>query len=164
MVERLKKYMEYRKLLPSQFADMAGLPRSSFSQMLGGHLKKINSGQLKKIHSAFPDLSISWLMFGEGEMIVPSDDSNSTTMPSTERQSEINFADESDVFQTELRESSEECEDFEETEEKNTDSNAKKMLSEMLQGGIYSEKRSEKRIVKIMVFYDDNTFESFIPE
>lgn len=161
MVERLKKYMEYRNLLPSQFADMAGLPRSSYSQILGGGLKKINSNIITKLHMAFPDLSIGWLLFDEGEMIVAA---GGDSQQLENRQSEIRFVDESDVFQPAVLESSEKAEDFELTAEKSSNVELEKRLYGTLNGGFDMKEYTDRRIVKIMVFYDDNTFESFLPE
>lgn len=52
----------------SQFADNCGIPRPSMSQLLNGRNKRISDDVINKIHAAYPDLSILWLMFGEGEM------------------------------------------------------------------------------------------------
>lgn len=160
MVERLKKYMQYRNLLPSQFADMSGLPRSTFSQILGGRLKKINSDIIKKLHEAFPDLSIDWLIFGEGEMIASGERNGSAEG----RQPTIEFKDESNVFRTESQECGEDVRDFELTEDETEVEQPKKTLPDTPQGAMTMEMPHCRRIVKIMVFYDDNTFESFLPE
>ena len=69
MVERLKFYIESQGMIASQFADAIGMPRSSFSQLLTGRNKSISDATIGKIHAAFPKLSISWLLFGEGEML-----------------------------------------------------------------------------------------------
>ena len=46
MVERLKLYIEKRGLLPSQFADALGMPRSSFSQLMNGRNKSISDATI----------------------------------------------------------------------------------------------------------------------
>lgn len=160
MVERLREYMEYQNLLPSQLADKAGLPRSTFSQIMGGRLKKINSDIIKKLHEAFPDLSISWLIFGEGDMIVVGEKNNSVE----KRQPTIEFKDDSELFPTELQEGCKDAKDFELTEDENGASRSEKTLSDAPQRAVTPEMPQGRHIVKIMVFYDDNTFESFLPE
>lgn len=160
MVERLREYMKYQNLLPSQLADKAGLPRSSFSQIMGGRLKKINSDIIKKLHEAFPDLSISWLIFGEGNMIVTGEKSSSME----ERQPTMEFKDDSEVFPTESQVGCKDAKDFELTEDENEASRPEKTPSDVPQKAVAMEMPQGRHIVKIMVFYDDNTFESFLPE
>lgn len=70
LVNRLRNYMEYIGLSNTQFADRAGIPRPTLSQILSGRNKKINNELIDKLHSAFPRLSIIWLLFGEGPMDV----------------------------------------------------------------------------------------------
>lgn len=65
IIARLNEFVSQRKLSPSQFADILGIPRPSASQILSGRNKKISNEFLGKIHNAFPDLDLMWLMFGE---------------------------------------------------------------------------------------------------
>lgn len=64
--------MEFSKTAISQFADTCGIPRPTMSQILNGRNKKISDELISKIHSAYPQLSVLWLMFGEGEMLTSS--------------------------------------------------------------------------------------------
>lgn len=66
---RLKVFMDSTGLNNSQFADRCGLPRPSFSQLLSGRNKKVSDVVLTRIHDAFPQLNMLWLMFGEGDML-----------------------------------------------------------------------------------------------
>lgn len=72
---RLKGFIDSRGLSHSQFADECGIPRPSLSQILSGRNKKISDVIVGQIHKAFPSLSILWLLFNEGSMIVGSSDS-----------------------------------------------------------------------------------------
>ncbi|MCH5217259.1 MAG: helix-turn-helix transcriptional regulator [Muribaculaceae bacterium] len=65
---RLKTFIEKKGLSYSQFADMCGIPRPSLSQLLTGRNKKISDIMVGQIHNMFPELSIVWLLFGEGPM------------------------------------------------------------------------------------------------
>lgn len=69
LVNRLKHYMDSAQVTISQFADRCGIPRPTMSQLMNGRNKRISDEVIGKIHNAFPDLSILWLMFGEGEMV-----------------------------------------------------------------------------------------------
>lgn len=68
LINRLKHYMDIHQITISQFADRCGIPRPTMSQLINGRNKRISDEVINKVHSAFPDLSILWLMFGEGDM------------------------------------------------------------------------------------------------
>lgn len=68
IVNRLITFMEAHGIGSTQFADNCGIPRPSLSQLLSGRNKKISDAVIAKIHNAYPTLSILWLLFGEGQM------------------------------------------------------------------------------------------------
>ena len=70
---RLKGFIEQSGLTYSQFADKCGIPRPSLSQIISGRNKKISDVIVGQIHQAFPELSVLWLLFGEGSMIAKSE-------------------------------------------------------------------------------------------
>lgn len=65
IIARLNEFVNQRRLSSSQFADLLGIPRPSISQILSGRNKKISNEFLGKLHNAFPNLDLMWLMFGE---------------------------------------------------------------------------------------------------
>ncbi|MDE5988697.1 MAG: helix-turn-helix domain-containing protein, partial [Duncaniella sp.] len=69
LVSRLKHYLDSRQISITQFADECGIPRPTGSQLLAGRNKKVSDEIISKIHSAYPNLNIVWLMFGEGNMV-----------------------------------------------------------------------------------------------
>lgn len=69
LLNRLKAYIEHTKLPLSQFADNAGIPRPTLSQITSGRNKKISNELLVKLHKAYPQLNISWLLFGDEPML-----------------------------------------------------------------------------------------------
>lgn len=73
IVSRLKRFIEYCELSNSQFADKAGIPRPTLSQLIHGRNKSVNDLLLRKLHEGFPELNITWLLFGLGNML---EDSN----------------------------------------------------------------------------------------
>lgn len=70
VVSRLKYFMDSSGLTISQFADTCNIPRPTMSQLISGRNKRISNEIIDKIHNGFPNLSILWLMFGEGQMLV----------------------------------------------------------------------------------------------
>lgn len=70
-VSRLKLYLETRRISVTQFADECRIPRPTASQLLAGRNKKVSDEMIGKIHQCYPDVSVVWLMFGEGDMLNP---------------------------------------------------------------------------------------------
>lgn len=77
IVGRLKLFLDYLGIPVTQFADNCGIPRPTLSQLLNGRNKTVRDEIIAKIHEAYPQLSIMWLMFGEGSMVA--DDSERPT-------------------------------------------------------------------------------------
>lgn len=153
IVSRIKTFLSQKGIAYSIFADKCDIPRPTLSQLLNGRNKKVSNEVLDKIHLAYPELSIMWLMFGEGEMM-----------------SEIgkNITNE----QTSIFDESSEFEQDKPNENKNQNLIESNSVAEALQALSNnmvkkqepdSCRNNEKRIVNIMVFYSDNSFESFVP-
>lgn len=179
IVSRLKIFMTSLDMTSTQFADACRIPRPSMSQLLNGRNKKVSDEFVTKIHEAFPRLSILWLMFGEGEMdtasnIQFSEPQNGEKMATSASQS-FEFQPTADStysqnFNTNFSPNKlDSISDglFAEnitpnpsqspTEQRNTQSAAPAISS------LKIEAPSSKRITNIVVFYDDNSFESFNP-
>ena len=77
IVSRIKLFLNEYQIANSQFADKCDIPRPTISQLLNGRNKKVSDEVISKIHTAYPNLSIMWLMFGEEPMLLsPMQDDN----------------------------------------------------------------------------------------
>lgn len=72
ILSRLIKFRDYTEMSNSQFADHARIPRPTLSQFLNGRNKRLSDELATKLHEAFPNLNMMWLLFGEGSMLVDS--------------------------------------------------------------------------------------------
>lgn len=70
ILSRLIKFRDYTELSNSQFADKAGIPRPTLSQFLNGRNKRLSDDLASKLHAAYPQLNMLWLLFGEGDMLM----------------------------------------------------------------------------------------------
>ena len=157
---RLKSIIEALGLSDSQFADRASISRPTLSLILSGKNKKISDVMISQIHEAFPEISILWLLFGEGDMF----GNNEPTPP------ERNPDNENSLFQGNDRESDEQLNLVN-----------VKQLENIIQDVVnksfnYSfptlekivlktqEKPNPRKVSRITVYYDDSTFETFVPE
>lgn len=154
IVSRIKTFLSVNGIANSIFADKCDIPRPTLSQLLNGRNKKVSNEVLDKIHIAYPEMSMMWLMFGEGEMFTEIG-KNITNIPNS-------IFDENNEFETEK--------ELEENNSSVEDVNSVAMVLQSLAKNVdnkrvsrQSELKEGKRIVNIMVFYSDNSFESFVP-
>ena len=69
VIGRLKSFIDYLGYSNSQFADKAGIPRPTLSQIFHGRNKSVSDTLLRKLYESFPQLNITWLLFGQGDML-----------------------------------------------------------------------------------------------
>lgn len=152
----------------TQFADSCGIPRPSLSQILSGRNKKISDEVISKIHGAYPQLSVLWLLFGEGDMMAKQNiqfhdaqhpspagasqqpagsfmTSDEKSTPQPESDSESLFGGDELIF-----------DDDEPLHEVESTASAGSPTVQIPADG-------SKSIVNIMVFYSDNSYQSFVP-
>lgn len=155
IVSRIKTFLSENGIANSIFADKCDIPRPTLSQLLNGRNKKVSNEILDKIHIAYPELSMMWLIFGEGDMLSEIGQ-NITTPPSHQLNENEEFSN--NLFS-----------DSNNTSEKNPESMSQVLqsISRNFEKNKNNTKRDEngctKKIVNVMVFYSDNSFESFTP-
>ncbi len=178
---RLKHFIEYTGLNTTTFADKCGIPRPSFSQILTGRNQKVSNLLIGKIHDAYPDLSLYWLMFGQGEMLVQSTpvqtepefnpdapDMDKPVAPYTDVVIATSPLREQDISDNESQT---------QTRSNLSDRNLEELVYQLLDkqdemGKILRELKAEndarkncspRKVASITIFYDDSSFETFIP-
>lgn len=67
MKERIRLIQEQLGLSQVEFANKLGISPASLSSIYTGRTNPTNN-HVMAIHKAFPQINVSWLMFGEGEM------------------------------------------------------------------------------------------------
>ncbi len=180
VITRLKYFMEQMGVSVTQFADNTGIQRSSMSQILSGRNQKISIITIGKIYEAYPNLSLTWLLSGKGAMLVDGELPRVSDTPAGEGEKETVaqpsgtgqalltlFSNESVInaderatpekYATENSSKNEDKTDYpieKEEERRRQVVNVEALPSEL----------KNKRVVKIMIFYSDNTFEAFSPD
>lgn len=152
IIQRLKEFIVYTGLSSTQFADKAGIPRPTLSQMVHGRNKSVNNQVLSRLDENFPELNIMWLLFGRGAMLTDSnfeisERQNSLQEPAQPQQT-IENQNEGPSWRASVL-----C-------------SAPDMLQDKSE--VPSETRTinvdgSKRITSIIVLYSDNSFETFNP-
>lgn len=67
--DRTIKFVKFKKLQMKEFERMCGLSSGYVTSMRKGY----GSDKLKNVLAAFPELNREWLLYGEGEMLKPTD-------------------------------------------------------------------------------------------
>lgn len=178
IVERLVAYKDYTGLTNSQFADKAGIPRPTLSQFLNGRNKRLSDELTAKLHTAYPNLNVMWLLFGEGDMVNDAnieiseglnDDfsSESITQFPDNKAHETSSEPAKNMRREEpIRENPIEIPHFDRREPSEVLSEpAARRFSpnEMQAAQPFLPINPAKRIQSIMVCYSDNSFEIFTP-
>ena len=149
MKDRIKKIQEYSGLSLGVFASRTGIKSASLSHILNGR----NNPSLEvvtKIRAAFTYLSYDWMISGEGLMF-----KEEPTLPFDEN--EGFKTDENREFTTERTDDAENRKDFVLYQPQE---HSKSIEIEEIK---YIEK-PVKKIREIKIFYDDGTYETFMPQ
>lgn len=157
---RLKAIIEALGLSDSQFADRSGISRPTLSLLLSGKNKKISDVMLSQIHKAYPEVSILWLLFGEGEIFkqessLKNEGENLNENPifsgnHTNEEEQLNLVN---VNQLEKI--------IQDVVNKSFESSLSSLHELILK---INEPINLRKVSNITVYYDDSTFETFISE
>ena len=145
MKDRIRKIMELESSTPSRFAESIGIQRAAMSHILSGR-NNPSLDVMTKILERYTYVNPDWLLFGKGDMKRVSTSNDASNSPQENSIFEGNPEDDS-VYR-------------EENGDKMAVSGNKSTVVEKV---IIQEKPS-KTINKIMVFYSDNTFDTFVLE
>ena len=177
IAERLKTFIEAKGMSYSQFADTCGIPRPSLSQLLTGRNKKMSDQMVGQIHNMFPELSVLWLLFGEG----PMEDLRPEAKENPPQNEEDLYDDglfafnngpsesKKIVFSTGREASGQILAGNRLKNDQISDQSADLKIQKLqnkikeLQGQIENLQKNPRKVAHITVYYDDSTFETFYP-
>jgi transcriptional regulator with XRE-family HTH domain len=159
MEDRIKKFMDYKGISPSELADTIGVQRSNVTHVLKGR-NKPSFQFIEKMLQIYPELNAKWLLLGTGAMVDspsksrtlfdqikeepapkmahPQTEEIKVEIPITEKPSTIDL---NDLLTP-------------------TVSSEKKVSQDGLQDQFFS---SEKPIERLIVFFKDSTFKVYNP-
>ena len=141
MKGRIFQIMQSEKMTQRDFASALGISPSSLSSIFNGHTSPTNN-TVQAIHRRFPEISIAWLMFGEGEMMVGSQDEGVRSADNNQPTDDKPESNPGAPLQSLPKEG---------------DIPGQYIIRETVK---YVDK-PQRRITEIRVFYDDGTFDTF---
>ncbi|MDR1200483.1 MAG: helix-turn-helix domain-containing protein [Tannerellaceae bacterium] len=152
--ERIIEIMNYKKLSHSQFAEEVGIQRSTVSHIMKDR-NKPSIRVCEKIIDRFTDINPDWLFSGKGEMIINENRTMQGNLFSTTTTTNILEKQPGNKPNTQI------------TGENRREIGVKEPETDTKPANpptIIIEKSEPKNISKIIIYYTDNTFETFIPE
>ena len=183
--DRIEYLMNLYMLTPSQFADRTGIQRASVSHILSSR-NKPSLEVIHKIYNAFPEVDVAWLFMGKGE---PPQNPDITNVDSTEDEPAVQEDGARQPVATTLFPSLMETEGemasaaakpvrervvapqsvaqevnnvsvpaSTDVNDATNDEEARAVLDVSLKADV------SKRIKEIKIFYDNGTYETFVPE
>ncbi len=172
MKDRIRLLMQDKGMSQKSFASELCIAEATLSGIFNGRTRPTNL-TVNAIHERFPDVNISWLMFGEGEMYVSvlreetSGDGYPETMNAVER--------EGDLFSLPHTSAGMQGVGAQKVEANGVVPHGASMpsggvtgnsLSAMAPQIQYIEKyidKPQRKITEIRIFFDDGTYETFTP-
>lgn len=153
MRERIKQIMEAENLSPARFADNLNIGRAVISHILNGR-NNPSLDVITRILSQMPDINSDWLLTGIPPMYksdINNEQSNQTeAIPDLFSQIVAENSTNQHNVQGEPKYSKEKADNL-------TESNIQNVINEKI---IYKEAPA-KKIRQIIIYYTDNTFETF---
>lgn len=186
MNSRISLVLKAKNITPAQLADELGVQRSGISHILNGR-NKPSLDFIQKLLKRYPDISMSWLMFGDGPMMNPypvkdtltKERAVTTTQPSlidlfnepepleddNPNPEEVNSLEKEGLY-IENEEIKPLLKAMTEITQKNSNSNSATDTKEkeVFHNEIpQSKDRNNPVIAKIVIFYNDRTFVEYVP-
>ena len=154
--------MRQTGLSNAEFAEKIGISTSSLSHIFSGR-NNPSLDVVKRIHKSFPEISLNWIMYGEGNMYATDSGRNGDT-------SQSSYDNALERENMPLFENAENPENtgsgqfyFDFRKEKPSETPVYQPQSTEKEVIKYIEKPQPK-ITEIRIFYDNGTFEVFKPE
>lgn len=145
MKERILQIMQHEGLVSSKFAETIGIQRSAMSHIVSGR-NNPSLDVITKILERFTYVDPDWLLIGKGSMIRATDVTSEPDL----------FANPADI-----------CNNgqvvLENRKDFGVDSSVSATKQPVLEK-VICENTPSKIVSKIMIFYSDNTFDTFVPE
>ena len=150
MKDRIRQIMESQKMTQQNFSQFLGISSAALSSIFNGRTKP-TLNIVEAIHRKLPQVNMLWLLYGEGESLSPSTVGETTQPePVERRQGGLQF-------------------DFEDAPQepvKTPSVHARRTVKEPADvvETMKNPDNAVRHIIEIKVYYDDLTYESFVPK
>ena len=158
--DRIKKIMEEQQMTQQEFADFLQQSPATLSSIFNGRTRP-TLNVVDAIKAKIPDISIEWLLYGTGEMFV--------THPEQSPEGFAGVQEHGQDLMLDFDNSPQNGPLFAQNMAKNVSAspvvqqNAKNFHPERGYEEVRIVEKEPRRVTEIRVYYDDQTFETFVP-
>lgn len=152
MKDRIKQLMDDHHMSQQTFADFIGISTASLSSIFNGRTKP-TLNTVEAIRSKFTTISLDWLLYGSGPMY---NDQKSDSLPEPQPENK-NFSN--DLFGG--NQSSALSFNFPDASDSNIVHGVSNKVAQF-DTKIFDKK--QRNITEIRIFFDDQTWETFVPK
>lgn len=185
MKDRIRKVQDYVQMSQQDFAATLGISAASLSGIYTGRTQPTTK-HVRAIHDAFPEVNVNWLLFGDGEMLIPSANSDGAASSGTHvatSQISVGATESSAVISKEtvetpisaqsdaslfpmddvaMQPAQQTARRSHPAARRETSSSSSRISQVCLNNGKNID-NTQRKIKEIRVFFDDGTYESFVP-
>ena len=144
MKDRIMELMKKEGMTQQEFAAALDISPASLSNIFNGKTNPTNN-HVNAIHKRFPNINISWLMFGEGNMYTDGADASGNKSNGSEFEDGISLSNSGDNVQL----------------LSNASAAQAAAASVVPKEYVKIIDKPERKIVEIRIFFDDGTYETF---
>lgn len=150
--DRIKQLMEEQHMTQQVFADFLNQAPATLSSIFNGRTRP-TLNIVNDIKSKFPDISIEWLLYGEGDMYksasTPTEMSPETPVPGTDLLLQF------DTPSPAPHQTTPSATPFQQS--------VRNTRLESVREELKLLDKTPRRVTEIRVYYDDQTYETFVP-
>ena len=155
MKDRIRQIMECQRMTQQEFSDYIGLAPATLSSIFNGRTRP-TLNVVEALKKKIPNINVDWLLFGSGEMFSSSQTEN--PMPNNTSQESL-FSDSQMI-------------DFDNVQSPTPQNvsqtnpilnSVKPTRPEIVREEVKIVDKPQRRVMEIRVFYDDQTWETFVP-
>lgn len=159
MKDRIKQIMESLKMTQSEFASYVGLAPATLSSIFNGRTRP-TLNVVEVLKKKIPNINIDWLLLGTGDMYFSSPTPSEGVASQEHQGSQERYQVQNPML------------DFDQNPDSTPQngplvtSNSNSVRStrlDLVREEVKSLDKPQRRVLEIRVFYDDQTWETFIP-
>lgn len=153
MKDRIRQIMDDQHMTQKEFAQFTGISEGSLSGVFNERTRPTIQ-MIETIHEKLPNISVEWIMFGTGSMYI----TEKSQTPSNDAQTSEKNSPLLDVQNSSLTPSL-----FDDSKSTRVAIGEGVLSNEGKTVVKYIDK-PERKITEIRIFYDDQTWETFVPK
>lgn len=169
MKDRIRQLIDFTQMSQQDFANAIGVSPASLSSIFTGRTNPTNN-HVQAIHRAFPEVNINWLLFGEGDMLLSGADGatadaapGGSTAALADGMATGIGADSAFSVEDDPRAGAYADASINSSPASRRDAYGSKVAGFQFSDAANKYDKRERKIKEIRVFFDDGTYESFVP-